>query len=181
VQEGTQSVAHNGGSSNASKIVASALTRIVWEDIIVGAGPNYKGDNKIAKPLFTQLKGIRVNGILHVIQNINADVIQKIALKFNLPNVRSNVKKANADGLVDFRARQEMHKRDGTIKAVTAANVQINSFHFTNIITGSEILPVFQRLKGKSLDKSQLQEKLAQDQLLWGKVGDEYNDQGNLS
>ena len=71
-----------------------------------------------------------------------------------------------------------MHKWDGTIEPVTTANVliKVKSFCSANVMIGLVILPLFQELKGKSLDKSQLQEKLAQDQLLWWKFGDEYND-----
>ena len=49
------------------------------------------------------------------------------------------------------------------------------------MITGLVILPVFQELKGKSLDKNQLQEKLAQDQSIWEKFAYKCNDGRNLS
>ena len=184
VQEGAQSAASIRVFSKAvNEILAAALPCIVWEDIVVGAGSNNKVDNKIQRPTFTQLEGIRVDGKVHPTQKISGDILQKLAIKFNIPKARKNAKKANADGLVLFRARQERHKRDGTSEPVTAANVPIkpNTFHFSNVITGSVILPVFQELKGKSLDKSQLQEKLAQDQLIWEMFADEYNNRLNVT
>ena len=170
MQEGAQSVASIGTSLNAEKdILATALSCIVWENIFVGEGLNNKVDNKFLRPIFMQLKGIYVDGVVHPSQKISGGILQKLVIKFNVPKARKNAKKAYADGLVLFPALWERHQRDRAIKPVTAANIPIKpiTFCFSNVITGLVILPVFQELKGKLLNKNQLQEKLAQDQLIW--------------
>ena len=103
VQQGAKSAASIPAlSKEINEILAAALPRIVWEDIVVGAGSNNKVDNKIQRPTFTQLEGIRMDGKVHPTQRINGDIIQKLAIKFNVPKARKNAKKANADGLVFY-------------------------------------------------------------------------------
>jgi hypothetical protein len=71
MQEGAQSVASIGTSLKAANdIMAAALSCIVWEDIVVGAGSDNKVNNKIARPTFTQLEGIRVDGVVHPTQEL---------------------------------------------------------------------------------------------------------------
>ena len=57
--------------------------------------------------------------------------------------------------------------------------IRLDMFCFANMITGAVILPMFQTIKGNTLLKSLLQDKIASDEELWQAVIDEYNNNSN--
>jgi hypothetical protein len=81
VQEGAQSAASIGSSLKAANdIAAAAISRIVLEDIVVGSGLNNKVDNKIARPSFTQLKGIYMDRVVHPTQKLMVKFYKSLPL-----------------------------------------------------------------------------------------------------
>ena len=108
--------------------------------------------------------------------HIGLDHLRKFGMNFSIPASRSKSKQAMANALVTYRAGKEQQEVSGTLEVTDKNNIPIrfNTKRYLNVLFSEVMKPQLAR-RGKSLNKQQLQDKLATDQEFFFGFLDKYN------
>lgn len=161
------------------------VNKVVWKDIIVSAGDSNLVSNR-KDSLRSRLIGIRRidDGVECVVPTINiiTDVLRNIGIGLKIPSSRTMNKIKLANAFVIMQAKMERLEIRGLVEEVDddGSPVRLCVKRYLNVLFGP-VVKVKLATRGASLNKAQLQERLATDQEFHTELLHEYNNESKYN